>query len=65
MFKKIAQKLKAMIPSDGPSVDPTQFSDAVAMETKWTPAKSGGANFRTHKIVPGFGTRLEFRTTRH
>ena len=46
---------------DRPSVKPTQFGDPIAMETQWTPKKSGDANFRTHKIVQGFGARLVFR----
>jgi hypothetical protein len=46
---------------DGSSFEPTQSGDPIAMETQWTPKKSGGANFRTHNIVRGFGTRLTFR----
>ena len=41
--------------------EPTQFDDPIAMETQWTPKKSDGASFRTHKIVRSFGTRLVFR----
>ena len=41
--------------------DPTQSDDPIAMKTQWTPKKSDGASFRTHKIVRGFGTRLTFR----
>ena len=37
MFKRIAQKLKEMIPSGRPAVDPAQFGDPVAVETSWTP----------------------------
>ena len=46
---------------DGSSFEPTQSGDPIAMETQWTPKKSDGANFRTHKIVRGFRTRLTFR----
>ena len=46
---------------DGSSFEPTQSGDPIAIDTQWTPKKSGGANFRTHKIVRGFGTRLIFR----
>lgn len=41
--------------------DPTQSNDPIALETQWTPKKSGGSNFRTHNIVRGFGTRLTVR----
>ena len=46
---------------DGSSFEPMESGDPIAMETQWTPNKSGGASFRTHKIVRGFGTRLTFR----
>ena len=61
MFEKLVQKLKKMMPSDRPQVDPAQFGDPVALQTQWTPAKSGGASFATHKMVQSFGRRLEFR----
>ena len=32
-------------------VDSSRFSDPVADSTEWGPAKKGGSNFRTHKLV--------------
>lgn len=28
-----------------------QFEDPIALTTQWTPAKSGGASFKTHKLI--------------
>lgn len=42
--------------------DPARFDDPVAMQTQWTPAKRGGASFRTHKIMAADPNRLEFKT---
>lgn len=59
MFRKLIEKLKqAREP-----FDPTVFDDPVAAETKWTPVKGGGANFRTHKLVQAGENRMEFRAT--
>lgn len=41
--------------------DPAQFDDPVAAMTKWHPLKSGGANFRTHKLVQVSLDRVQFK----
>ncbi len=62
MFKNIVQKLRNL--SDNRTTfDPSQFDDPIAMQTGWTPAKGGGANFRTHKLVEANSNRLEFRSS--
>lgn len=64
MFAKVIQALKDA-PGRGPSppIDPAQFDDPVATQTEWTPVASGGANFRTQKLVAASSHRLEFRPT--
>jgi len=53
-LKDAAEKLmKQMAP-----IDPRQFEDPVAMQTAWTPAKSGGASFGTHRLVEVDSTRF-------
>ena len=44
-------------------MDPSRFDDPVAMKTAWTPAKGGGANFKTHVLVETGPQRLEFRAS--
>jgi hypothetical protein len=43
--------------------EPSSMNDPVAMQTKWTPCKRGGANFCTHKLVQDGPNRLHFRPT--
>lgn len=43
--------------------DPSRFNDPLALQVEWTPRKSGGANFRTHKLVQVDFNRIEFRAT--
>jgi hypothetical protein len=62
MFKKLIEKMKSMA-SDRVSFDPSSLNDPVAMQTDWTPAKRGGANFRTHKLVVVNSNRREFRAS--
>ena len=50
MFRKILQKLKSLS-RNSETFDPADIGDPLALETDWTPAKRGGANFRTHKLV--------------
>jgi len=60
MFKK----LKNLV-SNRPqrAVDPSSFGDPLAEQTDWEPLSTGGANFRTHRLVPVSDFRLEFRST--
>ena len=48
----------------GKALDPAQFGDPIALKTDWTPTKSGGINFRTHRLVEVDPDRLEFRASR-
>jgi len=62
MLKKLAMKLKMMAEGQA-KFDPSTIGDPVAMQTEWTPAKGGGASFRTHKLVAVSTNRLEFRAS--
>lgn len=62
MFKKLMEKMKNMA-DDRVSFDPLSLDDPIAMQTDWTPAKSGGANFRTHKLVVVNSDCREFRAS--
>lgn len=59
--------LKKMIQQPDPfadsrnNFDPSRLGDPVAVQTAWTPAKGGGASFRTHNSVKMDTNRLEFR----
>ena len=43
------------------SVNLSEFKDPIAEKTKWKPAKSGGTNFRTHKLFSPTPYRAEFK----
>ena len=43
--------------------DPARLGDPVASKTAWTPAKGGGTNFRTQKLVRVSSYRIEFRAS--
>ncbi|VAX28095.1 hypothetical protein MNBD_IGNAVI01-2953 [hydrothermal vent metagenome] len=43
--------------------DPSQLNDPVAAKTKWTPAKGGGANFKTHNLVQVNMNRMKFSSS--
>jgi len=45
------------------SVDPSKFDDPIAMKTEWIPLRSGGSNFRTHRLVEKGYHRFEFKST--
>ncbi|MDH4163975.1 MAG: hypothetical protein OEW15_14995 [Nitrospirota bacterium] len=60
MFEKLKQVLKMMTVVPVP-FDPARFGDQIASQTEWTPAKRGGASFRTHKLAMASTTRIEFR----
>jgi hypothetical protein len=42
-------------------VDPARFADPLALEVDWGPARAGGNNDRTHRLVTVSPTRLEIR----
>ncbi|MGC9454450.1 MAG: hypothetical protein ACP5HU_06260 [Phycisphaerae bacterium] len=60
MLKSIIQSVKRLMPQPT-QVDPSRFNDPLAERTEWTPLKSGGSNFRTHRLVEPYPGRLEFR----
>ena len=62
MFKKLIKSLGLRFGNQNP-FDPSRFEDPIAMQTEWTPAKGGGANFCTHKMVQNGMGRLEFRAS--
>lgn len=62
MFKKLIEKLQSLA-TERKSFDPSRFNDPIAMQTQWTPAKRGGTNFRTHKLVEVDINRLEFKAS--
>ncbi len=60
MFKDFIEKLKSL-GMQKIAFDPSRFNDPIAMQTQWTPAKSGGTNIRTHKLVEVEVNRIEFK----
>ena len=62
MLKKLVRKLQSL-EGNRSTFDPASLGDSIAMQTDWSPAKSGGANFRTHKLVEINSSRLEFRAS--
>ncbi|MBN2375241.1 MAG: hypothetical protein JXD22_02480 [Sedimentisphaerales bacterium] len=62
MFNKFIAKLKRLSRSQE-KVDPALFEDPVAEQTEWTPLKSGGANFCTHKLAAEYPNRVVFRAS--
>ena len=60
MFEKLKQKLRMLTAVPVP-FDPARFGDPLALQTGWTPAKGGGASFRTHKLAAVGPNRIEFR----
>ena len=62
IFKKLAEKLQRLT-REPVAYDPSHLDDSVAMQTDWTPAKAGGASFRTHRLVEANASRMEFRAS--
>jgi hypothetical protein len=60
MFEKLQQNLRTLTAARAP-FDPGRFGDPLALRTEWTPAKRGGASFRTHKLAVTGPNRIEFR----
>ena len=44
-------------------VEPSVFGDPLALRIDWSPAASGGASFRTHRLVQTSAHRIEFAPT--
>jgi len=62
MLKKMFEKLRTLVDDPDP-FDPSRFGDPVAQQTNWMPAKRGGANFRTRRLVHVTSNRIEFRAS--
>lgn len=62
MFKKLIEKISNLTRTPEP-VNPERFEDPIAMKTQWTPAKGGGSNFCTHRLVRISPDRIEFRVS--
>jgi hypothetical protein len=63
MFGKLLTKIKQLARERGFHGDPNRFDDPVALQTEWGPAKGGGTNFRTHRLVSTGPERMEFRAS--
>jgi len=57
------KKLKIKLSRENVSFDPSQFNDPVATKTEWTPAKRGGAGFKTHNLVQVNMNRMKFTSS--
>jgi len=62
MFEKLIQSLQNLRSIQN-AFDPSQFGDPIATQTDWRPARGGGSNFRTYKLVKVNPNRVEFKTT--
>jgi hypothetical protein len=62
MLDTLITKLKSLMVTQ-PPLDPARFNDPLALATEWTPAKPGGANFRTHRLIMPHPGRAEFVAT--
>jgi hypothetical protein len=60
MFKRLKHFLAR---DQRAAIDPASFGDPLAEQVDWSPLSAGGANFRTHRLVPISDFRLEFRST--
>lgn len=62
MFRRILEKL-AKLQSPSVPLELPGGDDPVARRTSWHPCKSGGTNFRTHRLVQVSPDRLEMKVT--
>jgi hypothetical protein len=62
MLKKLSRYVQKLVRTKK-AVDPSMFGDPIAETTQWSPAKRGGANFCTHKLVEIATHRMEFRAS--
>ena len=57
---KITEFLKKLSTKTTHVVDPQQFNDPLAIRVSWSPAKGGGASFKTHSLIKAEYYRIEF-----
>ncbi len=62
MFEKLAQMMQDL-QNCQKVFDPAQIGDPIAEQISWRPAKGGGNNIRTFKLVKVNLNRVEFKTT--
>ncbi len=60
MLRAALNKLKQLTVEPVP-FDPSSLGDEIALKTSWEPAKGGGANFQTHRLIEIDSYRTEFR----
>jgi len=58
IFNQLKKKLARLVTVQ-PTFDPSTLNDPLALKTKWTPAKSGGASFGTHRLKKISPNRVE------
>ena len=64
MSNTLLESLQAFLKNQIPTpFDPSVLQDPLALKTAWTALKSGGTNFRTHRLVQPHSGRLEFKPT--
>jgi hypothetical protein len=63
MLNTLLQKIQELAGRRTAAFDPAGLNDPVALQTAWSPAKGGGASFRTHRLVAVDHSRLEFKAT--
>jgi hypothetical protein len=62
MIEKIKKKIMECVKDHEP-FDPSVIPDPLAMKTLWTPARGGGANFKTHNLVRKNTERFEYKSS--
>lgn len=62
MLKELVEKLQKLS-RKRVHFNPSRFDDPIAAKTEWTPAKGGGANFKTHNLVQVNRNRVIFRSS--
>ena len=63
MLAKLEKLQSLALAGAEPPFNPAELSDPFAMQVEWNPVKSGGANFRTHKLAAVHSDRLEFQAS--
>ena len=60
MLRDFLLKLK-LLGQSKTALDTAKFGDPLALTIEWSPNRSGGTNFRTHKLVEVDFSRVEFK----
>lgn len=62
MIKKLINNIKNFKKTKTP-LNPSKFGDPIAEQTKWGPAKAGGSNSCTHKLIQTNPYTFEFKAS--